>query len=94
MVKEKEIFSIIERGYKAIGYYLEKPNDDNVLVEVFCNEELIREFTWPAYKIWNIPAHFSDILDSEIKKNKVGYKLAGSNGLGGGVYTAEVENTK
>ena len=40
-----------------------------------------RRFLFPAYKIWNIAAHFGDIVTSEIDGNMAGYDLAGWTGF-------------
>lgn len=55
----------------------------NTLIEVRYNGELIREFLFPSYKIWNIAAHFSDIIDGELSKDNAsrGYRIAASTGL-------------
>jgi len=37
------------------------------------------------YKIFNLAAHFEDIVEGELKSSDVGYRIAGSDGLGGGV---------
>ena len=43
-------------------------------------------FNFPAYKVWNIPAHSNDIIQSELDKDTDGYRIAGSDGLGGNVF--------
>ncbi|GAH70872.1 unnamed protein product, partial [marine sediment metagenome] len=35
---------------------------------------------------WNIAAHASDIIESELNNNITGYRIAGSDGLGGNVF--------
>ena len=54
---------------------------------------MIRSFIFPAYKIYNIAAHFSDVVDGELSKNDKdrGYTIAASNGLGG---FAPMQNTE
>jgi hypothetical protein len=48
------------------------------------NEEgsCIKEFEFPSYKIWNIPAHKDDIVDDLEQE----LRIAGSDGLGGNAY--------
>jgi len=58
-------------------------NDDSgdALVKITKNGKLHRKFKWPAYKIFNISAHFGDIVDGELEKTNdklSGYKIAGS----------------
>lgn len=40
-------------------------------------------FSTPAYKIYNLQAHFSDIVDGEIENSDSGYQIAASTGLEG-----------
>jgi len=77
---EELVFDLTDRGFNVKAWYL---NDDsgNALVKIFYDDELYREFNWPAYKIFNIAAHFGDIVDGELEKtsNKLsGYEIAGS----------------
>ena len=46
---------------------------------------------YPAYKIYNLSAHFSEIVDSEINNDTRGYEIAGSMGFGGVVMPKEVK---
>lgn len=69
-----------DRGYTVRAQYLVEPKGD-ALVEVFKDGALVREFLFPAYKIWNIAAHFSDIVDGEIAKHDGGYRAAAWNGI-------------
>ena len=43
---------------------------------------VVKTFLFPAYKIWNIPAHAVDI----VADLEGGLTVAGSDGLGGNVY--------
>jgi hypothetical protein len=72
-----------DRGYTCRANYLKPPHDSNALVEVFKDGQPVRSFLFPAYKIWNIAAHFGDIVDSEIAKDAHGYELAAWNGITG-----------
>lgn len=76
---DKEAFSskTPDRGFTVKAFYLVKPNNGDALVEVYRDGEPYRRFLFPAYKIWNIAAHFSDIVDGEIEGNYSGYDLAG-----------------
>ena len=71
-----------DRGYTVKALYLIEPSSE-ALVEIFKEGQLVRKFLFPAYKIWNIAAHFSDIVDGEIEKSAHGYAMAASDGLGG-----------
>jgi len=54
-------------------------------IEITKNGKEYRNFYYPAYKIFNLAAHFEDIVEGELKSSDVGYRIAGSDGLGGGV---------
>ena len=85
--KEKETpeFSIDDRGFNVKAWYLENTEESkgDALIEVCYNGKIIKEFVFPAYKIYNIAAHFNDIVDGEINNNDRGYAIAASDGLGG-----------
>ena len=70
-----------DRGYTAKASYLKDPNKGDALIEVFKGDERVRHFLWPAYKVWNISAHFSQIVDGEIKNHDGGYRGAGWDGI-------------
>lgn len=72
-----------DRGYTVRASYLKEPHKGDALVEIFKDGQPLRSFMFPAYKIWNIAAHFRDIVDSEIEKSASGYVMAASDGLGG-----------
>ena len=79
---EKEAFASKEpdRGFTVKAFYLEQPKGD-ALVEIYRDGEPYRRFLFPAYKIWNIAAHFSDIVTGEIEGNFSGYDMAGWTGF-------------
>ena len=82
---EKPQFDLDDRGYNVKAWYLENTEESkgDALIEVRYNGELIREFLFPSYKIWNIAAHFSDIVNGELSKDDEtrGYRIAASTGL-------------
>ncbi len=69
------------RGYAIRASYLKKPNDRDALIEIFKDGAVIRSFKYPAYRIYNIAAHFSEIVDGEIEKHDGGYRAANWNGI-------------
>lgn len=84
--KGKQIFETKpDRGFIFKAWELPSSNG-NALIEVERDGETIRSFVFPAYKVWNIPAHAHDIIQSELNKDIDGYKIAGSDGLGGNVF--------
>lgn len=81
IIIEKVAFETpVDRGFSAKASYLVHPKGD-ALIEIFLDGEKLRWFLFPAYKIWNIAAHFSDIVDSEIAGNKIGYDMAAWTGF-------------
>lgn len=70
-----------DRGFVVKAFYLEEPNSGDALVEIYKEGQPYRRFLFPAYKIWNIAAHFTDIVDGEIEGNLSGYDLAGWAGF-------------
>lgn len=69
-----------DRGYTVRATYLLEPRSE-ALVEIFKDGEKVRDFLFPAYRVWNIAAHFSDIVDSEIAQNADGYEMAAWPGI-------------
>lgn len=68
-----------DRGYTVKAFYL--VNSSDALIEIFKDGQPLREFLFPAYKVWNIAAHFRDIVDGEIANSAHGYELAAWTGL-------------
>ncbi len=90
---DKEAFDFDERGYRFQAWYLKEPKAD-ALVKITKDEITIRSFLFPAYKVFNIAAHASDIIDSEIAKDTEGYAMAASTGFGGFVPIKEAPNAE
>jgi hypothetical protein len=84
---EKPEFDIDDRDFNVKAWYLKNTEESkgDALIEVKYKDKLIRQFLFPAYKIWNIAAHFSDIVDGELSKDdkERGYAIAASTGLEG-----------
>lgn len=80
MIDKVAFESPADRGFSVKASYLVQPQGD-ALIEIFRDGEPLRWFLFPAYKVWNIAAHFSDIVDSELAGNKVGYDMAAWTGF-------------
>lgn len=90
MEKEKLAYETnVDRGFQLKVWYL-KDDVGDALVELFFEGKLVREMKYPAYKIYNLSAHFSDIVDSEINDDTRGYEIAGSTGFGGVIMPEKV----
>lgn len=60
MANDKIAFTQEERGYKVTAWWGDSPN---ARVEILKDGKPYKEFEYPAYKIFNIAAHFGDIVD-------------------------------
>lgn len=88
MEKGKMVFKTDpDRGFVFTAWYSKDDDDGDAIIEIERDGEIIRSFRFPAYKVFNIAAHASDIIESELSKNVEGYRKAGSDGLGGNVFT-------
>ena len=59
-----------DRGF--VFRAIDIPNSQGeALIEVERDGEIIRSFTFPAYKVWNIPAHAHDIIDMIVNYRKM-----------------------
>jgi hypothetical protein len=79
------------KGYKLTALWPTNKGDGDALCELAKGEEVIREFKYPAYKVYNLAAHFYDIVESELEQTTTGYEIAGSDGLGGVVLPEPIE---
>jgi len=70
-----------DRGYSVRASYLTEKHNGDALIEIFKDGQPLRQFLFPAYKIYNIAAHFSDIVDGELENSGSGYSMAASTGL-------------
>lgn len=62
---KKLAYEMTERGYTVRAWYDDGPDSP---VEITRGAEMLRTFSYPAYRIWNIAAHFSDIVDGLIEE--------------------------
>ena len=85
IIKEKIAFEGECRGYKFTATYLVEPKGD-ALIEIHKGDKLVKEFLFPAYKIYNISAHAEDIVNGLEQDSDSGLRIAGSDGLGGNAY--------
>ena len=82
---EKPIFSLDNRDFNIKAWYAQDipESKGDAIVELSYKGEVVRDIIYPAYKVYNLAAHFDDIVDSEINNDDRGYQIAGSDGLGG-----------
>lgn len=75
-----------DRGYTVRAHFLKPPHSGDALVQIFKDGKVVREFLFPAYKVWNIAAHFTDIVDGEVINSTAGYEMAAWDGLSGAAF--------
>jgi len=72
-------------GYNIEAWYLKQPNDGNALIHIFKDGKILRSFLFPAYKIYNLQAHFEDIVEGEKHNTLDGYEAAVWDGISNAV---------
>uniref|UniRef100_A0A6M3IJA9 Uncharacterized protein n=1 Tax=viral metagenome TaxID=1070528 RepID=A0A6M3IJA9_9ZZZZ len=87
VIIDEEVFKGEESGYIFSGFYLKEPKGE-ALIKIEKDGMVIKEFLFPAYKIWNIPAHAKDIVEGLERQSDEGLYIAGSDGLGGNSYVS------
>jgi len=92
--KEKPDFDIKYKDFRARAWGDYDKKNGDALIEIQKNGKVYKNFMYPAYKIWNVAAHFEDIVEGELKNSDVGYRVAGSDGLGGVTMPQKIEKTK
>ena len=85
LVIDQVAYEFNEKDYHFKATYLKEPKGES-LIEITKNGELIRDFLFPSYKIYNISAHARDIVEGLENESNEGLLLAGSTGLGGNVF--------
>lgn len=85
--REEPEFDIDDRDFNVKAWYLKDTDaaKGHALILISYKGKMVREFFMAAYKIWNIAAHFKDIVDGELSKDDKdrGYRIALSTGLEG-----------
>ena len=83
--KESVAYKGNHRGYTFTCTYLLEPKGQ-ALIEIEKDDVMVKEFLFPAYKVFNIPAHAHDIVEGLEQDSDRGLRIAGSDGLGGNAY--------
>ena len=77
--------------YRACVIVAVKAEDGDARVSIKRGDETLCEFAYPAYKVWNLEAHYDDIIDDLLGDNDgSGFAVAGSDLLGGCVMPREI----
>ena len=62
-------YELKDREFTVAAFYLPDPSQE-AYIEIRRNGELYRTFNYPAYRIWNIYAHFSDIVNEILEEER------------------------
>ncbi len=76
-------FDFEEDGFRFVSKEKDKGNSE---ITISREGKILRQFLFPSYKIWNIPAHAKDIIEGLKKDVDCGLRVAGSDGFGGNAY--------
>lgn len=90
LLNEKLAFTR-KNDYKGFNIKAFWGNGADARIELIRDGNLYKEFLYPAYKIFNISAHFEDIVDGILNGNDSGFRVAGSTGLGGSVMPTDIK---
>ena len=88
VTNEKLAFEEKYLNFKVKAFWGDEPD---ARIEITKDGKKYRTFLYPAYKIFNIAAHFEDIVKGELKNSDEGYRMAGSIGLGGVIMPEKVD---
>jgi hypothetical protein len=89
MSESKQAFRVEHKGFIADGFWGEGADGRVVVTK---DGQKIFEFTYPAYKIFNIAAHWTDIIDGELAGTGEGWLKAGWAGFDAFVLPKEIEH--
>ncbi len=59
------------KGFHVRASYLKAPKDRDAFIEIFRDGTLWRSYYYPAYRIYNIGAHFSDMVDEQLEAEAI-----------------------
>jgi hypothetical protein len=68
VTNEKLAFEITHKNFTAKAYWGDEPD---ARIEVFRDGQPYRTFVYPAYRIFNVAAHFSDMVEETLAKEEV-----------------------
>ncbi len=82
-LKNEKLAFTRETDYRGFNIKAFWGDGGNARIEIIKDGKVYREFLFPAYKIYNLQAHFEDIVDGELQNSDAGYRIAASTGLEG-----------
>lgn len=69
------------KGFNINCWRLKTDPHKDVFIEILKDGKIHREFLYPAYKQYNLQAHFEDIVEGELRNSTSGYEAASWNGI-------------
>ena len=54
--------------------YLKAPDNQDAWIEIFKDGTRVKSFYYPAYRIYNIAAHFDEMVDNEIEEAEASHE--------------------
>ena len=66
--EERIAFKVEHKGFIATALYDSDAKAQDAHIVVTRDGTLYAEFDYPAYRIWNIAAHFTDMVDVELEE--------------------------
>lgn len=64
-MSQQEAFKVEHRGFIATAFYAQGQDADIVVTR---EGALYKEFKYPAYRIWNIAAHWRDMVEEVLAR--------------------------
>ena len=62
-----KVFDITYEEFRVTAHYQEEKNP-SAKIKIYKDSKVWKEFEYPAYKIFNIGAHFKDMVDNYHRK--------------------------
>jgi hypothetical protein len=67
-MSEKEAFKVEYKGFIVTAFWNDDPKVQDANIVVTRDGAPYKEFTYPAYRIFNIAAHWSDLVEGELRE--------------------------
>ena len=69
-MSEKQAFKVQYKGFIVTAFYDAEPKAQDAHIVITRDGVPFKEFKYPAYRIWNIAAHFPDMVDAELESEQ------------------------
>jgi len=88
LTNRKLAFEHSYKNFTIKAFWGDEPDAEIIILK---DNKKFRVFSYPAYKVFNLAAHFEDIVEGELENSDRGYRIAGSTGLGGCIMPRPIE---